>query len=276
MHIISDTASLYSVEEGKEMGVTIIPACAIVNGKSYRDYVDITSEELLSMIEKGGVPTTSQPSVGDIMEAMEDQGEDILFLSIGDGLSGGYQTAVGAKNSLEKNDHIHIVDTKTLAGPENYLIRKAVKLSKEGLNISEVKRELQKSIEHSVSFVIPVDFDFLKRSGRLTALAAKIGGMIKIVPVMTQTEDMQRIKPFVIKRSRRKAVDAIIEHLKGMGVNEDYIISISHAGALETAQEVMNQIKEHFVNTLFELFHLSPALITHGGPGSVVIQAIKK
>jgi len=276
MHIISDTASLYSVEEGKKIGVTIIPACTIIDQESYGDYVDITGEELLEKIKDGSVPTTSQPSVGEIMNAMEDKTEDILFLSIGDGLSGGYQTAVGAKNSMEKNDHIHIMDTRTLAGPENYLIRKAVKLSKEGLNVHDIKRELQKSIETSVSFVIPVDFEFLKRSGRLTALAAKIGGMIKIVPVMTQTEDMKRIKPFVIKRSRKKAVESIIEHLKGMGVNEDYIISISHAGALETAKEIMGQIKEQFVDTLFELFHLSPTLITHGGPGSVVIQAIKK
>ena len=86
----------------------------------------------------------------------------------------------------------------------------------------------------------------MKRSGRLTPIAAKIGGLIKIVPVMTQTEDMQRIKPFVIKRSVKKAVSAIIEHFHEIGVNEHYTISISHGGSLEKAKESHGQIREHF------------------------------
>ena len=116
----------------------------------------------------------------------------------------------------------------------------------------------------------------MKRSGRLTPIAAKIGGLIKIVPVMTQTEDKKRIELFVIKRSCRKAVEAVFNHLKSLGINEDYIISIGHAGVAEKAVSILAQIKEQFQNTRFELLQLSPSLITHGGPGCVTIQVIKK
>lgn len=276
MQIIADSASLYSKEEGKKIGVTIIPACAVINGEIYRDYEDISNEEFLKLIAAGGIPTSSQPAIGDIMEVFEKCQEEILFLPVGDGLSGTYQNAMGAKNSMEKNDHIHILDTKTLAGPQRYLIKKALKLRDEGVDMEKIKAELQKCIESSVSFVIPTDFNFLKRSGRLTPIAAKIGSLIKIVPVLTQTEDKRRITPFAIKRSRKKAVDAIMTHLKSMGVDKDYIISISHAGVYENAKEVFNQIKEQFASSTMELFHLSPALITHGGPGCIVIQAVKK
>ena len=276
MKIMTDTASLFSPAEGKELGITVIPACAVMNGEVYRDFEDIDSETLLEMMEKGAVPTTSQPSVGDMMEIFENEKDEILFLSIGDGLSGGYQNAMGVKNSVENQERIHILDTKTLAGAEHYLVRKAIQLKEHGLHITRIKTELQKSIETSASFVIPVDFNFLRRSGRLTPLAAKIGSMIKIVPVLTQTEDMRRITPLVIKRSRKKAVEAIIERLKSLGVDENYFISICHAGVYEHAKEVLQQIKQHFSNSTLELFSLSPTLITHGGPGCVLIQAIKK
>ena len=127
-----------------------------------------------------------------------------------------------------------------------------------------------------MSFVIPADFEFLKRSGRLTAVAARIGSVIKIVPVLTQTEDKKRIAPFAIKRSMKKAVEAIINHLKSIGVDENYMISISHAGVKRIAENVLDQIRVQFANTAFELYQLSPALVTHGGPGCVVIQAIRK
>ena len=258
------------------MGVTILPVYVAVDGREYKDYEEITSEEFLRLIEEGGIPSSSQPSIGDIMEAFDEDEEEILLLSVGDGLSGAYQNAVGAKNCIEKNDHIHVMDTKTLAGPHRYLLEKAVRLRREGFSMEKIKGELQKCIDSSISFVIPSDFDILKRSGRLTPIAAKIGGLIKIVPVMTQTEDKKRIELFAIKRSCRRAVDAIIDHLKAKGIGEDYIISIGHAGVAEKAASVLAQIKEQFQCTTFELLQLSPSLITHGGPGCVTIQVIKK
>ena len=275
MKIVTDTASLFTPEEGRSLGVEVVPACAVINGQVYRDFEDITSEEFLKKIEEGAVPTTSQPSVGDYMDAFEGE-EDVLFLSIGDGLSGGYQNAMGVKNSLDDGSHIHVVDTKTLAGPQHYMVEKAVRLRQEGKTAKEILVELGHSIERSVSFVIPADFEFLRRSGRLIPLAAKIGSMIKIVPVMTQTEDMRRIRPFVITRSKKKAVEAIISHLKEMGVDKDYIISVGHAGVLDQAKAVVEQLKAHFGETKMELYALSPALITHGGPGSITIQAVRK
>lgn len=276
MKIITDSASLYSPAEGKEQGFTVIPACVINNGQTYKDFEDISSADFLQMIENGDIPTSSQPAIGDVLEVFEENNEEILYLSLGDGLSGAYQNAMGARNIVENNDRIHIVDTKTLAGPQRYLVQKALKLREAGLEISKIKQELQKSIASSVSFVIPSDFEFLKRSGRLTPIAAKISSMIKIVPIMTQTEDMRRITPFAIKRSWKTAAEAIIAHLQSLGVDENCIITIAHAGAQEKAFEILEQMKTQFKTATLELFQLSPALITHGGPGCVTIQLIRK
>lgn len=276
MKIIADSPVLYSPEEGRALGITIIPACTIMEGKAYRDFEDISSEAFLKKMDEGVTATTSQPAIGDILEVFEESDEEILALPIGDGLSGTYQNMVGAKNLIEDNEHIHVMDTKTLAGPQRYLVQKAMKLREEGKDIETIKQKLQESIETSVSFVIPVDFNFLKRSGRLTPIAAKIVTMIKIIPVMTQTKDKRKIEPFVIKRSKKKAVMAIIEHLKTLGVDENYMISISHGGVQEEAQAVAEQMKEHFPKTEVELFLLIPSLVTHGGPGCIVIQAIRK
>lgn len=274
MKIITDTSALYSLQDGKELGIEVIPACVLVDGVAYRDYEDISSEEFLKLIEQGKVPTSSQPAIGDVIDIFEGTQEDILYLTIGDGLSGTYQNAMGARNCVEQNEHIRIIDTQTLAGSQRYLVQKAMMLKKEGVGIEEIVKQVNNSVVNSVSFVIPSDFNYLKRSGRLTPIAAAICSVIKIIPVLTQTEDMRRIKPFAIKRSFKKAVDAVIEYFKGMRVNQDYIISIGHACVRQMAEEVVKQIRNHFSDTTIELFQLSPTLITHGGPGCITIQAI--
>lgn len=276
MHIVADTSAMFSPQEGAEMGISIIPACAIVDGRTYKDYEDISSEDFLKFIEEGKMPTTSQPAVGDVLEVLESVDDDILYLSIGDGLSGAYQTAMGARNCMDEKEKIHIIDTKTLAGPHRYMLKKAMKLKEEGLDIQRIKEEINRCVESSLSFVIPSDFDFLKRSGRLALVAAKIGGMMKIVPVMTQTEDKKRIQPFAIKRTKKKAVEALIKHFEALGINKDYIISIGHAGVKEQAKAVLEHMKGCFSDVTFEVFQLPPTLISHGGPGCITVQVVRK
>ena len=276
MRIITDTASLFTPEEGKTVGISVVPTCVICKDEAYRDYEEIQVEQLLELISSGETPSTSQPAIGDLLDVFEGTTEETLGLFIGDGLSGGYQSAMGAKNSMDENEHIHIVDTKTLAGAEGYLVKKAMNLRAQGLGMGEIKVELEKSIAASVSFVIPADFEFLKRSGRLTPIAAKISSMIKIVPVMTQTEDKKKITLFTVKRSWKKATEAIVEQLKKIGIDEEYMIYICHGGDETAAEGVLSRIKESFCSITTKMMCLSPSILTHGGPGCVLVQAIRK
>lgn len=276
MRIIADTATLLSPAQGAEMGLTIVPVCVAINGQTYRDFADIDSETFLRLIRAGGVPTSSQPSVGDVLEVYGESEEETLFITVGDGLSGGYQTAVGAKNTLEKNEHIHVVNSKTLAGPLRYLAKKALMLKEQGVSLAQIKETLQRSIESSRSFVVPADFAFLQRSGRLLPIAAKLGGALKLLPVLTQTEDKTRIRLLTVKRTWKTAVGAILQQLQQAGVGAEHLISVCHAGIAEQAEAVRRQVREVFPRTETEVLPLSPALITHGGPGCIVIQSILK
>ncbi|MBR5536415.1 MAG: DegV family protein [Clostridia bacterium] len=276
MKIVADTATLFAPAEGEAQGMTIVPVCVTIDGKTYQDYAEITSEEFLAKIEAGGVPVSSQPAIGDLLDVFESSDEEMLVLTVGDGLSGGYQSALSARSCADDPQRIHVMDSGTLAGPLRYLAKKAVALKNDGLPMARIKEELRACIESSVSFVIPEDFAFLKRSGRLTAITAKIGGTLKLLPVLTQTEDRKRIRPLAVRRTWKAAVETITQRLEVMGVDHRYLINVCHAGTLQKAAAVAEQIKGIFAGTEIEILHLSPALITHGGPGCIVVQAIRK
>ena len=276
MKIIADTATLIPPAEGESYGMTVIPVCVSIHNRTYQDYSQITSAEFLKQIAQGGVPSSSQPAIGDLLDVMESGSEEMLVLTVGEGLSGAYQTAMGARNLAENPERIHVLNSKTLAGPLRYLARKAVALKDQGLDMERIKAALQKSIESSVSFVIPEDFDFLKRSGRLTPIAAKIGGTLKLLPILTQTKDKTRITPVGIKRSWNSAVEMVLQRLQALDVGAEHLISVCHAGTPQKAERILRQVKERFRTSETELLELSPALITHGGPGCIVIQAIEK
>lgn len=273
MRIITDSGSLFTPQQGEEMGIDVLPLNVIINKKSYREFVDIQSEEFLSLINEGHIPTSSQPAIGETMEALEKYpNEDILVLNMADGLSGAYQSTLSVKGTMENNEHIHVINTMTLCGPEKGLVEKAISLKEKGMEIHEVIKEIHKSIATEKSFLIPQDFGYLKRGGRLTPIAATIGGLLKIIPVMTTTKDGKRLEKFTMKKTFKSAIKEIIKAFKDLGVDENYKIYVSHGGVLEQAQQTMKQIQEAFENVKIELHDLSPAFITQGGPGCIAIQ----
>ena len=176
---------------------------------------------------------------------------------------------------LEHIKRIHIINSMTLCGPHRYLVGKALQLKEEGMSIDAIMQEIHKRIATTKSFLIPQDFSFLKRGGRLTPLAAAVGGMLKVVPVMMQTEDGKKLEKFALKRTMKSAVSEVIKSFLSIGVDESYRIYVSHAGVLKQAQEVVKQIQKKFENIQIEILDLSPAFITQGGPGCIAIQTIK-
>lgn len=273
--IITDTSALYTVEEGKKMDVHVIPLCVSVNGKQLRDLCFDTNE-FLDEVQNGATPSSSQPPIGEVIEAYNAYDTPVINITMADGLSGTYQSALSAKEQADHPENIHVLNSTTLCGPHRYLVEKAAKLASAGKNVQDILASLQESMDHIHSFLIPQDFDFLKRGGRLKPAAAILGGMLKLKPIMEAVEGGTRLDKFSITRTMGKAIDQISSYFEEHQVNKDYKIYISHAGAQNDAMTIMNRMKEKFCEAEFELLELSPAFITQGGPKCIAIQYIKK
>ena len=276
IQIITDSSTLYHPTEAIQSGFEVVPLCVNVGDFEGRDLL-IDMEDYYDRIRKGGIPKSSQPPIGEVYEMYEKYKEsEIINISMADGLSGTYQSACGAKEMVEDNSRITVVNTKTLCGPHRYMVEKAQKMKEDGCSAKEILDWLEYIKEKTESFLIPQDFEFLRRGGRLTPVAAALGSVLKLKPVMTLTEDGKKLDKFAVKRTMRSAVDTVISHLKSKKLDKRHILYISHADALEDAQKIMAQIKEVFEELEVHIFELSPVFVAQGGPKCIAIQYIEK
>ena len=276
VRIITDSSTLYTVEEGEKMGVDILPLCVSIGDLEGRD-LQIDMDAFYGEIAKGNNPVSSQPPVGEVMEAYEKYpGDEIINISMADGLSGTYQSACGAKVSVDNGDNITVFNTKTLCGPHRYMLEKAVKMRDEGKSATEILEWLDYAKDHQESFLIPQDFNFLRRGGRLTPMAATFASVLNLRAIMTQTPDGCRLDKFGMKRSMKLALKAVVDHLEEVKVDDRYIIYVSHARAEEDANKAIDMLKERFPGVEIELLELGAAFVTQGGPQCVAIQYIEK
>ena len=274
VQIITDSSTLFTEEEAKEMGVEVLPLCVNIGELEGRD-LQIDMEDFYARIEAGGIPKSSQPPIGEVMDVYEKYPDaEIINIAMADGLSGTYQTACGAKEMVDNKENITVINSKTLCGPHRYMVQKAQQMKKAGHTAKEIIAWLEKAKESHESFLIPQDFAFLKRGGRLTPMAATFASTLKLKPIMTQVEEGRRLDRYAIKRNMKQAVGAVIERLKKRGVDAKHIIYVSHANAIEDAKKVREMLAEHFAEVEIEMLELGAAFVTQGGPKCIAIQYI--
>ncbi len=273
VHIVSDTSTLYSTSQAREAGFTVAPLSVTIAGRSYREFDEISSEEFVEIIRQGHMPTSSQPAIGEVEDMYNKfPGEEIINVTMALGLSGTYTSAVAAAQMCDHADKITVINTRTLCGPHRYMVEKAVQWAGEGMSRETIVEKLNVLMDSAKSFLVPADFDYLRRGGRLSPLVSYVGKAANLTPIMTQTENGERLTVAGIRRGFPHAVKYITEQLVKAGVGKGWQVQISHAGAMDKAELALKVLKEAMPEAEFYIYPLSPAFITQGGPGCVAVQ----
>ena len=275
VRIVSDTSTLYSSAQALDAGFGVSPLSVHIGGKSYRESNEISSKDFVGMIHQGHMPTSSQPAIGEVAALYDQYPEDeILNITMADGLSGTYGSAVSAKELCENNERITVLNSRTLCGPHRYLVERAVKLASEGQSVNEIVASSEALMETEKSYLIPADFAYLRRGGRLSPLVSYVGQATHLAPILTLTEDSRQLKIAGVRRNFVHAIKYVITALAEHGVSKDWRLYITHADALALAEKAHDMLRHAFPATEIEIHPLSPAFITQGGPGCVAVQVI--
>ena len=277
VRIVSDTSTMYSCVQARGAGFDVSPLAVTIAGETYRELDEMEAARFVELIQQGNMPKSSQPTLGDVVEVYSKYaGDEILNIAMADGLSGTYSSAVGAVDMCDAKADVVVINSRTLCGPHRYLVETAVRLAKEGMSRSEIAQRVEEMMQHMKSFLMPADFDYLRRGGRLSPLVSFVGKTIKLAPVLTQSEDGKQLVMSAIKRNFKQAVAHVSDKLEEMGVGANWRIYVTHAAVPEMAQNAMKMLKERFPDSNYEIHLLTPAFITQGGPGCVAIQAIRE
>ncbi|MCG3218641.1 MAG: DegV family protein [Candidatus Heimdallarchaeota archaeon] len=272
--IVTDSTSDISLEDAKEMNITIVPAWVIINGEEYKDQIDITKEEFFELAKKvdGKVPrlSTSTPSAGEFYEYFEElakENEEILAIHLTSKLSGLYQTSVlGA--SMVKDRNIKHVDSLSVSWGLGFLVKIAVHMRSEGKSIDETIELLEKMKKKVQVLAIFHDLSYAKAGGRLSTLKYYFGRFLQLLPIIEVKDGT--ITTGGATRSMKRGVEKMIEKIIKNSTKEEKVwIAVGHSGV----EELKDWLKEKFLNEMnvefMKEFFLGSVLGAHIGPGAI-------
>jgi len=274
--IVTDsTADLpaYLIEEHQ---IKVVPTILVLDGKEYTDGTGITREEFYNRLPLfKTTPTTAAPSIGDFIapyEVLLSQGCDHV-VSIHAAATLTTIINVAREAAKEFPDKVTCVDSGSLSLGVGFQVLAAVEAAEFGLEsildaISSTRKQLQ------VSAALDT-MEYLKRSGRVPAVVARLGGLFSIKPLIELLDGV--VKPIGAVRTTGQADEGILNLLLKEG--ELKRLAVLHTNADQRARKLLSEMMSrvpHHVPREILFVNVTAVIGTHLGPNGVGFAAVRK
>ena len=279
--ILTDSTADLPESWALENDVQILGLTIQLDGATYETVGDkkLTSEQLLSKMEAGSQPTTSQINVGqfeDIFRGYAEIGMPVLYIAFASVLSGTYQSAVMARDMVLEDFPeavIRIIDTKAASMGEGILVMKAVEAKAAGQSLEQVVALIKSLVPKVKTYFLVDDLNHLMRGGRISKTAALMGSLVNIKPVIAVKGD-GRLDSVAKVRGKKKAQTEVVRMTLEDIADPRVVIVYAGADSQEVAQVLKNQLlASEQVNEVL-ILPLGPVISTHTGPGTLGLFSI--
>ena len=269
VRIVTDSTSDLNPAQAQELGVTVVPANVIIDDVTYRDGVDMTSDEFYRRLVAGpSLPTTSQPSVGAFQTAYQeilDQGDEILSIHVSGKLSGTVNSAEQAKASLGDDAPIAVVDSGGASIALALIVAAAAGTAGQSTSCQEAAAEVRQNLPRTSAVFALDTLEYLQKGGRIGKAQAFVGSLLSVKPILTLVEG--EVHPLERPRNHQRAMRRLAEltREKGPASRLGIAYSTDEAWASELQASLADVVSADQVMTV----RFGPALGTYVGPRAV-------
>lgn len=270
IQIITDSTSDIPQSIIASLPIKVVPVYLIINNKSFLDDVEISREEFYQALpDYDPYPTTAAPSPDQFVQVYEeaaDNGASAIFsIHITSSFSAIYQSAKAAAEQFTRIP-VHVIDSGNLSLAEGLIVIAAARAAKAGKSEAEIKAVVKSAILRSHAFAKLDTIDYLRRSGRMSAIQHSVVSLLGVRPILKMNDHVSRME---IARTARRAFDRIV-HAAIENFRNAESFGITHAGVYEQVETVIQKLKAQFPLMPEPIVsEVTPVLGVHVGPGAL-------
>lgn len=281
--IVADSNSGLTQEDGKELGIEVVPMPFSIDGEAYFEGVNLTADAFFDFLDKDANVSTSQPSIFMIEELFEEklnEYDHILFFPMMSSLSG---TCDSVKKMSEKfNGRVHVIDNRRISVSQKEAILETLEMIKRGYNADEIVKYLDETKGDAVIYICPDTLKYLKKGGRIKPAAAMLATILKIKPLLyTRGEQFDCCNKC---RNKQQAMNQMVKNIKENLQEERFnklykenklTLSVAYTVNKDDAYRMRDMLKEEFPDIRFRFVDpLSLSISCHIGANAIACALI--
>jgi len=272
--IVTDSVADLPPDVVKELGITVIPLIVSFGTETYRDEVDITTEEFYEKLALSKtLPTTGAPAPGTFAQAYDklaEETDEILAIIVSSKVSATYEAAVRGRELRKSKCRLEIIDSLRGIMGEGLVVIATAKAAKAGASLDELVELTHRNIPRSDLRIAFDTLEYLRRGGRIGAAQAFLGSVLKINPILTLTDS--GVQPVARERSRARAMDHLYDFAMSFSHIEE--MAVEDATTPDEADMLVERLSAKFPRERVYRTKVSPVVGTHVGPRVINIAVL--
>ncbi|MDH4207769.1 MAG: DegV family protein [Anaerolineae bacterium] len=268
--VVTDSVACVPPHLEEKYDIHVVPFHVIWDGADYRDGVDLTPAEFYRLFgQNNSFPTTSQPSLADFVRVyarLSETHEGIVSIHLPAELTGAVSLARTAAREAATVPVV-VVDSRFATIAEGFVVLEAARTAAAGGTLDEVVAAAESMIPRVHFYASLDDLKHLHRGGRIGEAATLLGSKLKINPILSLENG--RVKVFSVVRTRRAAVDKMLQMMWEQVGELPLHASVFHGDAPEEAERIAEEIQSRFNTVEFYISTFTPVMGAHTGPGVV-------
>lgn len=269
--VMTDSTAYIPENIRKKHNIHMVPLSVVFEDTSYREEIDITTEEFYEKMRTSKeLPTTSQPSVGTLMEKFEELTKEydaVISIHLSSKISGTYQATVSAGEMIE-GLKVYAYDSEYSCMAQGFYVLEAAEMAKQGKTPEEIINRLDEIKNKIRAYFMVDDLTNLQKGGRLSNAQAIVGSLLNIKPILHMVDGS--ILPFEKIRTRKKALTRIIGMLEEDADQEKVSkVVFIHGNDEQSAIKLRDQFQEKYPHIETYISYFGPVIGTHLGEHSI-------
>ena len=241
----------------------------------YVDFKEFDSHSFYDMLRSGVLPSTSAISEQQYIDYFEPEfaaGNDIFYVHFSAAMTMTFGNMASALASLKEKypeRKFLEVDTKGITIVSYLIFREIGDMLKSGRSVEEIVEWSRTEVDRYSQYFFADDLKFFKRSGRVGGIAATMGGLIGIRPIIHMSAE-GKMESIGKEKGRINAMERLVSYVEEFGDDiRNHRFIIGHTDVPELASELSGMLKEKFGELEIEFVVTNPTAGSHCGPNGV-------
>lgn len=188
--IVTDSIADISEADLKRYNIHVLPLTIMVDESEHLDKVTIDNQSLYKLMDddiQHDISTSlpSQMNILRMFENLEQNYNEVLFISVSSKLSGTYNAILNAKKVYDGSLTIEVIDSSLNSIAQGLLVKAASEYVEKGMAFNELIKTVEKEKQLIDIYVSVIDLDPMIQSGRIPQSLGKAFKKLKLIPIVS-------------------------------------------------------------------------------------------
>ncbi len=266
--IVTDSTADLPAEMVQQLDITVVPLTVVFGDRAYKEGVDIDHDTFYRLLQESRVlPTTSAPSVGELLQAYERvlaDSDEVVCIHLSSKLSATYSNACRAAEALrERGARIEVVDSLNVSMGMGFIVLAAARAAQGGASMEQVVAIARHCAGRVRLYFVLDTLEYLRRGGRIGRARAFLGSLLHVKPILSLREG--EVHPEGRVRTRQQAQARLLQlALATPRIRE---AAVGYTTDREEAEAMLERLRPMLPHLQPYLVRIGPVVGTHAGPG---------